>query len=526
MSELKYKNEIELGNFHDKLLEEIVRIEDKNYTSGGLFFAQCLNEIHDIMQSMMKFSDSFSLDHSAVSFLLMNASVLKTTLEIILHTPNDMLYLRQKFPDIFNSLNFFDCLISVLIRVHPSNTLLFALTEVLSIFILVSYKFSCSQSYLHKLQCCMNQDIPNLKIYLYLMYHLVLISQDYFCEHFHEFLCGTNGVLRNDFLSIHLFNSETDIKILTLKIFKSLLSVKESEIVRFKLLQNINLFDGFSKTVKSFRARGLFWNFLRELLPFYNIHDNYDLVPTSASKFILEEIRYINVEDITLRNFKGDLLGGARFSPAIVNLVLNCVTWVCKSDDSNCDDVILVNLRKLQLLITHKDASSATISTQIIIVCFMEDDEGLVDFLLLQLELYCICQQRIASSIMKESFIFNPFELFLEVMDALSYDSSILLDWLLSNETKFLQYFIRYLRILESSWKDFIKACNNKDDKTPKSSTSNGMRTCDCSISTLIKLKTSIKNLAESNLFPYCPTPLLKRLNTIESIFESKVESR
>ncbi|XP_040061096.2 protein Lines homolog 1 isoform X3 [Gasterosteus aculeatus] len=53
----------------------------------------------------------------------------------------------------------------------------------------------------------------------------------------------------------------------------------------------------------------------------------------------------------------------------------------------------------------------------------------------------------------------NPHCLFLLLLQTISFDHSILLDFLISTETCFLEYFVRYLKYLRGDWQGFIAAC-------------------------------------------------------------------
>lgn len=53
----------------------------------------------------------------------------------------------------------------------------------------------------------------------------------------------------------------------------------------------------------------------------------------------------------------------------------------------------------------------------------------------------------------------NPHCHFLILLQSISFDHSILLDFLISTETCFLEYFVRYLKYLRSDWQNFRAAC-------------------------------------------------------------------
>ncbi|XP_034536631.1 protein Lines homolog 1 [Notolabrus celidotus] len=53
----------------------------------------------------------------------------------------------------------------------------------------------------------------------------------------------------------------------------------------------------------------------------------------------------------------------------------------------------------------------------------------------------------------------NPHCIFLLLLQSISFDHSILLDFLISTETCFLEYFVRYLKYLTANWQGFAAAC-------------------------------------------------------------------
>ncbi|XP_075947032.1 protein Lines homolog 1 isoform X3 [Anarhichas minor] len=53
----------------------------------------------------------------------------------------------------------------------------------------------------------------------------------------------------------------------------------------------------------------------------------------------------------------------------------------------------------------------------------------------------------------------NPHCHFLLLLQSISFDHSILLDFLISTETCFLEYFVRYLKYLSADWRGFTAAC-------------------------------------------------------------------
>lgn len=57
----------------------------------------------------------------------------------------------------------------------------------------------------------------------------------------------------------------------------------------------------------------------------------------------------------------------------------------------------------------------------------------------------------------------NPHCHFLLLLQSISFDHSILLDFLISAETCFLDYFVRYLKHVINDWQGFSRACQRVD---------------------------------------------------------------
>uniref|UniRef100_A0A8C3PQF9 Lines homolog 1 n=1 Tax=Calidris pygmaea TaxID=425635 RepID=A0A8C3PQF9_9CHAR len=60
---------------------------------------------------------------------------------------------------------------------------------------------------------------------------------------------------------------------------------------------------------------------------------------------------------------------------------------------------------------------------------------------------------------------YNPHCIFLFFLEKIAFDSTVLLDFLISSETCFLEYFVRYLKLLRKDWHQFVDVCNHFDTK-------------------------------------------------------------
>ncbi|XP_007958157.1 protein Lines homolog 1 [Orycteropus afer afer] len=58
---------------------------------------------------------------------------------------------------------------------------------------------------------------------------------------------------------------------------------------------------------------------------------------------------------------------------------------------------------------------------------------------------------------------FNPHCVFLFFLKNIGFDSTVLLDFLISSETCFLEYFVRYLKLFQKDWYNFFTVCKSFD---------------------------------------------------------------
>ncbi|XP_071424247.1 ceramide synthase 3 isoform X1 [Pithys albifrons albifrons] len=56
---------------------------------------------------------------------------------------------------------------------------------------------------------------------------------------------------------------------------------------------------------------------------------------------------------------------------------------------------------------------------------------------------------------------YNPHCIFLFFLEKIAFDSTVLLDFLISSETCFLEYLVRYLKLLGREWHQFVDVCNH-----------------------------------------------------------------
>uniref|UniRef100_A0A4W3H1N6 Uncharacterized protein n=1 Tax=Callorhinchus milii TaxID=7868 RepID=A0A4W3H1N6_CALMI len=105
---------------------------------------------------------------------------------------------------------------------------------------------------------------------------------------------------------------------------------------------------------------------------------------------------------------------------------------------------------------------------------FLEQDDDMVEAARALLNIY-IHSVRGVNSLNAHESCFNPHCIFLLLLNNLTFDHCVLLDFLISAETCFLEYFVRYLRLLREEWQCFLCICSSqplsiKDKDTADSS--------------------------------------------------------
>lgn len=123
----------------------------------------------------------------------------------------------------------------------------------------------------------------------------------------------------------------------------------------------------------------------------------------------------------------------------------------------------------------------------------------------------------------------SPVYSFLEFLRMIEYKVEFLLDLLVSSETCFLLYLLRFLKYIRKDWLTFCIRCND----WVAVSGDNGARpgylemsrdieipVLDRTMGILIELRKLIERLVLQNLFPYNITPIIQLLRQCEGLFE------
>ncbi|XP_017066158.1 protein lines [Drosophila eugracilis] len=105
----------------------------------------------------------------------------------------------------------------------------------------------------------------------------------------------------------------------------------------------------------------------------------------------------------------------------------------------------------------------------------------------------------------------NPVYTFLEFLKMTSNSSDLLLDLLVSNETCFLLYLLRLLKYIRMNWTMFVHSCHTFGM---------GSAMLDEAMGVLIRLRLQISRLVSRQLYPYDISPVLRLLESCESLYE------
>lgn len=198
----------------------------------------------------------------------------------------------------------------------------------------------------------------------------------------------------------------------------------------------------------------------------------------------------------------------------------------CDSSDSSIDssdynaiqDMQIVErsirdvLKKLDAFIRNTlEFHPETPFTKMLIHLFSEQDDYLIESM--------VCTLDITVGIVYRNSVYpdlipmlNPILSFIEFLVVVSHDSDVLLDYLVSNETCFLLYLLRFLKYVRRNWPKFLETCQSTD--------SGSSRGLDDTMGVLIRLRLQISRLVSKSLFPYNISPVLRLLEVCESLYE------
>lgn len=105
----------------------------------------------------------------------------------------------------------------------------------------------------------------------------------------------------------------------------------------------------------------------------------------------------------------------------------------------------------------------------------------------------------------------NPVYTFLEFLKMISNSSDLLLDLLVSSETCFLLYLLRFLKYIRLNWSMFVQSCRD---------CGMGNNVLDDTMEVMTRLRVKIGRLVSKSLYPYDIAPILRLIESCENLYE------
>lgn len=214
----------------------------------------------------------------------------------------------------------------------------------------------------------------------------------------------------------------------------------------------------------------------------------------------------------------------------LVLLILKSVAVIVKesrsdSSDSSFDssdydayeDMIRIELpirsvlKKLENFIKEKlEFHPESHFSKILIYLFDDQEDYLIEAMICTLDVTSGISSR-NNSFPELVSMLNPVFTFLEFLKMFSFSPDVLLDLLLSNETYFLLYILRFLKYIRSNWSIFLSGCHNSDV------TNNCLYNA---MDVLNRLRKKISRMVAESRFPYDINPVLRILECCEGLYE------
>lgn len=168
-------------------------------------------------------------------------------------------------------------------------------------------------------------------------------------------------------------------------------------------------------------------------------------------------------------------------------------------------------LKKLETFLKNKmEFLPATHFSKILIELFGDQDDYLIESMVCTLDVVIGLSYR--NNMYPELVsMMNPVYIFLEFLVMIRHGSDLLLDLLVSNETCFLLYLLRFLKYIRANWPMFTTSCHMfKNDDTELDST----------MKVLNRLRLKISKMVARSQYPYDISPILLLLQSCESLHD------
>eukprot|EP01130_Rhizamoeba_saxonica_P004049 TRINITY_DN1671_c0_g1_i1.p1 TRINITY_DN1671_c0_g1~~TRINITY_DN1671_c0_g1_i1.p1 ORF type:complete len:357 (-),score=48.13 TRINITY_DN1671_c0_g1_i1:50-1120(-) len=187
----------------------------------------------------------------------------------------------------------------------------------------------------------------------------------------------------------------------------------------------------------------------------------------------------------------------------VLNLLSKALLKITKTEEKLFPELVYSFLMYFNILVHHNSFNSEehqihtsyfkNTTAEDIIDILLDQDDVLINGLLLLLKIYTKLLN--ASIVQLEGY--NPTEVFYEFLKSVSFDESILLDFLINNETNFLGYILKYANYVLSAPSEL--ACEKMI----------------CVRGTIGRLNQNLIRLTNKNLLPYNLDPLIRKFGLI-----------
>lgn len=483
-----------LGTLYLKLTNELqlVHNSEVDITCNVLSFGPDLQSL---------FAGLFPIGTSNHSIELSKLSVLKLFMELILAVPK-CAPLRRTFNNVF-APGFLDSLIAQ-DRLSSRLTVSYLISELTALFLFTTQELGVTEHLNHQsiaeyLDCkCLST-----KMKLRVVNSLCKLQKQYQNESFAGIFSDVFGTLIWN--RVIVSSIENDV-MFYVKLCSDVLSTNAVTEIRPIMFQEFEFILDFFCVVDDINLKSCVCTFLNELFPYHGYDYGESGVVTSTAAQIFTSLRKTDCA----------LLHGVDI-PAACIAVLRISLWILGERNS-----ISCGKDTIEDVSTVFKCFEMT-GEKLIYLC-IEEDKELIDLLMLHLDLSWIVYKKGISDDICCSFVrIKPWDLFLELMLNLSFDETLLNDWLISNETHFLRYFIKLCKMLRLFWSEFSHTCAEMSAIQRIQDTLSSLGTAtlfDACMSAVIRLKLKIVRLHGASLYPYSPEPLIKLLTSLEDLYE------
>lgn len=238
--------------------------------------------------------------------------------------------------------------------------------------------------------------------------------------------------------------------------------------------------------------------------------------PMDMNDFMESRLNDVIDSDVTYKSAQlssNDLIYSNLYAKTLQYVVY---LTICSKND--LDSIRLEKVKKRILMSDEDDTDDEIEFKPDLIYSGQIDDTQQIEFNLLCLETFLAKRHRTQFAQYLFEFNLNPNRMFLKLASSICFDCELVVEWLISNETKFLVYFLKYLKFLANDLNQFKLVNLEKLVEFSRASTKPNSLAY-MSINNLFEFLSSIHAKLNSlkRSFPYNCEPLLKLLLNINN---------